>query len=300
MRRALVLSVVAALAGCGDGEGAPVPAPAPTLPAKLARLYDYDRSAPLAFQEAGVREQDGAEVRDVSYAGPRGRVSAYLIKPPGDGPFPAVLFMHGAPGGRVTFFGEAVELAQRGVLSLLPDAPFARPPHPPPLAFTDADREQFVQTVVELRRGVDVLVARDDVDASRLGYVGFSWGGFLGAPLAAVERRVGSFALVSGGPHIGRRAAEIGATEGHGDLAAYEASMAVLDAVDYLPHATPNALFLQFGNEDEEPSPAEQRELAASASDPKDVRYYDAGHDLTAEARGEREDWLAARFGLDD
>ena len=296
----MVGSVVAALAGCGGGsERGDVASPAPTLAPELAALYDYDRTAPLAFQEAGVREQDGAEIHDVSYAGPGGRVTAYLIKPPGDGPFPAVVFMHGAPGGRVTFFGEAVELAGRGVLSLLPDAPFARPPHPPPLAFTDADREQFAQTVVELRRGVDLLVAREDVDPSRLGYVGFSWGGFLGAPFAAVERRVASFVLVSGGPHIGQRAAEIGEAEGHADLAAYEESMAVLDAVDYLPHAAPNALLLQFGNEDEEPAPAEQRELAASASEPNDVRYYDAGHDLTSEARAEREDWLAARFDLD-
>ena len=76
--------------------------------------------------------------------------------------------------------------------------------------------------------------------------------------------------------------------------------MAALDAVDYLPHAAPNALLLQFGNEEKEPSPAEQKELAASASDPKDVRYYDAGHDLTPEARVEREDWLAERFGLEE
>jgi dienelactone hydrolase len=101
--------------------------------------------------------------------------------PDGDGPFPAVLFMPGAPGARYTFYTEALELAKRGILALLPDPPYSRPPIEEVVNFTARDEEGIVQEVKEMRRGIDLLVSRDDVDPSRLGYVGFSWG-------ASVER----------------------------------------------------------------------------------------------------------------
>jgi len=195
--------------GCGGGDRAGPSEPEATLAPELRSLYDYE-PGPLDVQEGESRERDDAVVRDLSYAGPEGRITAYYVTPQGEGPFPAVVFMHGSPGQRVTFLGEAVELAQRGIASVLPDAPFARSPRPPDVDFTDGDPARLSQLVIELRRAVDFLVEQDEVDPSRLGYVGFSWGGSLGANFAAVERRVGSFVLMSGVPRLSERLVEIG------------------------------------------------------------------------------------------
>jgi dienelactone hydrolase len=300
MRRALLLACVLLLAGCGGGgETAREPAqsPAPTLPAELLDLYDYDSSAPFEEQEVKSEEKDGATVHDLSYAGPNGRITAFYVVPAGDGPFPAVLFMPGAPGARFTFFSEAVELAKRGIASLLPDPPYARPPIEDVVEFTPADRDGIVQEVVEMRRAVDFLVSKDEIDPSRLGYVGFSWGGSLGANFAGVERRVGSFVLMSAIPRLSADMTALAEERGVDAPEGYEEAMKPIDAVDYLPHVAPNALFLQFGSEDTRPSPEMGKEVQAAASMPKQAKWYEGGHELNDQARAEREDWLAERLG---
>jgi len=303
MRRALILLWLLALAGCGSGgsdEAArkPVQAPPATLPAELLSLYDYDASAPFDVQEVKSEQKDGATVHDLSYAGPSGRITAFLVVPEGEGPFPAVLFMPGAPGARFTFYTEAVELAKRGIVSLLPDPPYARPPIEDVVEFKPADKDGIVEEIVEMRRGIDFLVSRDEVDPSRLGYVGFSWGASLGSDFAAVERRVGSFVLMSAIPRLSADMRRLAEEQGvAGNLAAYENAMKPIDALSYLPHVAPNALFLQFGNEDTRPSPEQGREVEAAASSPKQAKWYDGGHELNDEAKRERDDWLAERLG---
>src|SRR5512132_2766319 len=72
---------------------------------QLVRHWDYDRSAPLNVKEAGVQDRVGITVHDISYSTPAGEraasigpsgntVTAYLIVPPGKGPFPAVVYGH--------------------------------------------------------------------------------------------------------------------------------------------------------------------------------------------------------------
>jgi dienelactone hydrolase len=300
MKRALLLACVLLLAGCGgSGETAREPAqsPAPTLPTELLDLYDYDSSAPFEEQEVKSEEKEGATVHDLSYAGPNGRITAFYVVPAGDGPFPAVLFMPGAPGARFTFFSEAVELAKRGIASLLPDPPYARPPIEDVVEFKPADRDGIVQEVVEMRRAVDFLVSKDEIDPSRLGYVGFSWGGSLGANFAGVERRVGSFVLMSAIPRLSADMTALAEERGVDAAEGYEEAMKPIDAVDYLPHVAPNALFLQFGSEDTRPSPEMGKEVQAAASMPKQAKWYEGGHELNDQARAEREDWLAERLG---
>lgn len=300
MRPTLVTAAAAVLllSGCGGGDkGGEVAAPTATLSPELLALYDYD-PGPLDVEEAEVRERDGAVVHDLSYAGPDGRITAYYVTPQGDGPFPAVVFMHGSPGQRVTFMGEAIELAQRGIASVLPDAPFAREPRPPDVDFTDGDPARLAQLVVELRRAVDFLVEQDEVDPGRLGYVGFSWGGSLGANFAGVERRVGSFVLISGVPRLSEHLAGI-AEERELDLpAGYVELIEPYDAVEYLADVAPNALYFQLGEQDTAPRPEQGQEQFDVASEPKRIDFYAAGHDLNADARADRAAWLAQRFEL--
>lgn len=295
---AVLLLAGALPAGCGDGDRAGPSEPEATLAPELLSLYDYEPAA-LDVQEGESKERDGAVVHDLSYTGPEGRITAYFVTPQGDGPFPAVVFMHGSPGQRVTFLGEAIELAQRGIASVLPDAPFSRPPRPPDVDFTDGDSARLSQLVIELRRAVDFLVEQDEVDPSRLGYIGFSWGGSLGANFAGVERRVGSFVLISGVPRLSEHLMRIGEERELQGLEGYAAVIEPYDAVEYLGDVAPNALYFQFGEQDTAPSPEQGQEQADVASEPKEIHFYDAGHELNAGAKADRANWLAERFELE-
>src|SRR5688572_8961495 len=70
----------------------------------LVHHFDYDSRAPLAVREAGRRKRGGVTIIDLSYASPGGgRVPAYLVVPPGRGPFAAILFGHWMmPGSPLT------------------------------------------------------------------------------------------------------------------------------------------------------------------------------------------------------
>src|SRR6266852_494594 len=164
---------------------------APTLLAQdseLTRHFDYDRHAPLGLKQSGVQHREHADVYDITYASPKGGVvPAYLVVPRGRGPFAAVVWGHWYWGNssmrnRRQFLDEAIVLAQAGVVSLLTDGPVARPGH---IESNDPLDERvatdFLQQVIDMRRGVDVLLARRDVDPKRIAFVGHSYKAGIGA-----------------------------------------------------------------------------------------------------------------------
>jgi dienelactone hydrolase len=59
--------------------------------------------------------------------------------------------------------------------------------------------ELLVKLVRDFMRTVDYLETRDDIDTSKLGYYGHSWGGRLGAIIPAVEDRISLNILVAAG-----------------------------------------------------------------------------------------------------
>ena len=76
---------------------------------------------------------------------------------------------------------EAVALAPAGVLSLLTDGPIARPGHvEDPTPLNEQQATDLIQQIVDMRRGADLLLARPDVDAKRLAYVGHSYNASVG------------------------------------------------------------------------------------------------------------------------
>jgi len=275
------------------------------------KLFDYDASAPLDVQEAGTEPRGGVRVVDLSYASPMGgRVPAYLILPPGAGKHPAILFLHPGKGDRSTFVDEAVDLAARkGFVSLTISAPFLRPENKGQRAGNpwnpEVSRKEQIQIVVDLRRGLDLLASRPEVDPKRLSYVGHSLGATVGGTLAGVEKRPIAYVLMAGYPSLTRA---VSSNADSGSLAfqelatleqrkAYLEAMAPLDAWDYIGSATPARLLFQFAKNDELVTPLDAAFYVEAASDPKEVRWYDTNHDFNEEARRERGEWLGRGVG---
>ena len=135
--------------------------------AEMLRHFDYDQQAAIEMKQVGAEKREHAIIYDITYASPKGGVvPAYLVVPKGKGPFPAVIWGHwyweNSPmRNRKEFLDEAIALAQTGVVSLLPDGPIARPGH---VTNNEALNEQqitdMVQAVVDMRRGLDLLLAR--------------------------------------------------------------------------------------------------------------------------------------------
>ncbi len=286
---------------------------APTLlaqDAELIRHFDYDRHARLGLKQIGVQRREHASVYDITYESPKGGlVPAYLVVPKGKGPFAAVIWGHwywdnSSMRNRKQFLDEAVVLAQAGVVSLLTDGPVARPGHvesKDPL--DERVATDFLQQVIDMRRGVDVLLARRDVDPKRIAFVGHSYNAGIGALLSGLDRRFKCFVLMAGlmSDEITQQTKdfqEFRQKVGPEKLDALIAKYAYLDQGKYVSHAAPAVVLLQFSNQEKSMTPELARQHAAVVSEPKQVKFYDAPHALNAEARRDRIQFLIEQLKL--
>jgi dienelactone hydrolase len=150
----------------------------------------------------------------VSYAvEPGERVSAYLFIPEGERPRPAILCVHqhhrefhlgknepaGLAGNPEQFY--ALELARRGYVTLAPDLLCFEERQHPTLRGQDYERFEATKRLTEgsclqakmlwdLKRGLDYLATRREVNKSRIGCLGHSLGGQETLFLSALDRRV--------------------------------------------------------------------------------------------------------------
>ena len=295
----------------------PTPLPSPTTAASavadlsradyqtLVRLFDYDQQAPLDVEEQTVHDIGGAKVYQLSYASPRGgRVPGYLVVPSGAGPFAGVIMMHGMPGRAVELLEYAVDLSRTGAVTLLIDAPWARRAGEP-LTFTAQDRDEHIQLIVDLRRSIDLLASRPDVDSTRLGYIGISYGGAMGGLLAGVEQRIKAYVLAVGdGGLVDRFTGDDGPsgplrTVPEQQQKEWIAVMEPIQPLHFVGHAAPATLFFQSAQRDQLVSRDEATRFHEAASEPKRIEWYNADHRLNEQAIRDQVEWLGEQIGID-
>ena len=260
------------------------------------------------MKQVSATVQDGVTVEDVTYTGADGdTVPAYLVIPGGNGKFAGVIWGHwlmprAANANRQEFLQEAIALAPAGVISLPLDAPQARPnfkPTPNPVLVT--------QQIIDLRRGMDLLFSRPDVDTTRIAYVGHSWDAGNGAILDAVDKRFAAFVFMSG-PQSTReyvlssdspRMAPMRKTT---DMVKVEQTMkanAWADPGSYANKLGPAPALFQYGLHDEDWVPLQDaKDYIAVSSGPKTIQFYDADHALNIKARVDRDAFLRKTLHL--
>jgi dienelactone hydrolase len=267
--------------------------------AGLVSQFDYANTLPLQASESGVQEEQGVSIHDVSYAGVENeRIQGYWVAPASDGPFPAVVYVHPAPGDRSAFLEEAVQLAQQGTASLLVEAPWAQlEAWGQAMGIAERDRQNFIAAIKNLRRAVDYATSRPGVNSRRMALVGHSLGALCGGVLSGVEKRLKAFVLMAGAPSFTDVASLNMPTLLGPELEHYAEVMAPTDPVNFVGQAAPSALFFQFGKNDEAFSPDQFERFAQAGSQPKLVNWYDTGHFFPdAGARKDRLEWLQAQL----
>lgn len=251
--------------------------------AALERQFAYDPTLPLDVQTGTAVDDGTVTVTPISYAiDSAHRATGSVVVPDSAGPYAGIVFSPYRGGGHGRFEQEAIDLASRGAVALsLDDLAGSYP------TFTIADRWQTIRRVIALRRAIDVLLARGDVDPARIGFAGISDGGELGGILVGIDHRVVAADLMSGG-----------GVWDPGGIPAYRRRMALLDPVLYVGHAAPSSLLFQSGYSDRLVPAKDARTYQKAGSAPKLVRWYAAPHQLDETATLDSEHWLAAKLRL--
>ena len=285
-----VLLVVAA--GCG---GASKPAAT-----SASGPFACGSSLPLRFADGGrVNTRYPIAIDDVSYTAGRDRVNAFLVLPPGGGERrPAVVFVHGSGGDRQQLLVPATWLAARHAVGLVITEPSSNASAPSSgSAVAELRRQARLEErdVVAVRRGIDLLRSRPDVDPGRIGYVGWSAGARTGAILAGVEPRLRTVVLMSGGATpVSAYAAKAPASL----RPAIRRYLSPVDPLRYVPRASAAGLLLQDGRKDQIVPRSALEAMAHAAPRGTTLRWYSADHGLNPKAYHDQLVWLAQKLGM--
>jgi cephalosporin-C deacetylase-like acetyl esterase len=288
---------------------------------EVVRMFEYDHALPLSFKETSTVKKNGYTIRDGYYLSPYGgRVPSFLVAPSMEGLLPAIIFMHPGQGNRTTFLAEAENLASKGIVSLLIDAPFLRSEAPKDLTDEQklaygieavTDTQKLIQTVVDIQRGIDLLVSFDHVDGNRIAFVGHSYGATWGGVLAGVEERIKAYVLMAGYSSSSKWY-----LESEHPLAVlvrrylpeerfkrFISELESLDSVHYIQDSAPAAIFFQFVYDDEYVSKDQSEQFYAAASSPKEMAWYETDHLFEKgeadHAYQDRTRWILKQLGID-
>ena len=145
------------------------------------------------FNDALVREVAFSDAERLTYPSVGGvEIEGWLMKPYGWQPgrrYPLVLYIHGGPHSAYgeNWFDEFQNLAGAGMYVLYTN-PRGSSGYGAPFTYSTRGR-WFAEDYEDLMKGVDLAVRRPDVDSTRLGVTGGSYGGVMTAWVTAKTHR---------------------------------------------------------------------------------------------------------------
>jgi dienelactone hydrolase len=258
------------------------------------QFYDYDATLPLNLRRVQTFDDERSTFEKLVFDAPgHDRVPGYLALPKsGRAPYPCVLLVHGMNDSKDYWWDHRVA---PGLTRRLLDAGFAiyaidlryhgeraaTLDYMAPMYLTYEDslfvtsRNMLIQSTIDLRRALDVLRGRSDIDTSRLAAAGVSMGAMVSICLAALEPGLRAIACASTPSHLQ-------------PLPIDHYSFAV---------RTGQPVLLMGGTQDWHTSPEDTRVLLnLFPNADRRMTVYEGGHSLPEEWTAEAADWLTARL----
>jgi dienelactone hydrolase len=227
-------------------------------------------------------------------------VKAYLVRSAGTlrpRSHAGILFLHWLGqihSDRSEFLAEAVSLAHRGGVSLLPQGSFPWLAAP---TGTQRDVTAVKQQLAAFRAALNWLVARRYVDRSRIAVVGHDYGAMYGALLASTDPRVHVAVLATPDATWGHWFVKYWLGTTGKRAARYDALFARLQPVRHVSRLGRRELF-QWAGQDIFVSASVRKQFARHAPHARVDLYPTADHQLTSAAQADRDTFLEHELGL--
>ena len=215
-------------------------------------------------------------------------VPAILSIPSGIARSPAALLLHGYSSRKEVMAGPVGRaLLAHGIASLAIDLPLHGTRADPLQAQSARNPLNMMQLwrqgIDDARLGIHYLQARAEIDRSRIAIVGYSMGAFLSVVIAADEPAIRAVVLAAGGdlPQ---------------DTPFSAVARMVADPVRAIRRLDGRPLLMVHGRRDRTVSPQQALRLFDAAREPKEIRWWDAGHHLPHEASDHAAAWLRQKL----
>jgi dienelactone hydrolase len=266
----------------------------PGLVVAVATAWPGQAATPRQEQVGQVVVQD---IR-VPVAG-QPAIQAYLVR--GEGVRPGsqagVLWLHWLGqihSDRTEFLAEAIQMASRGVVSVLPQGTFPWLVNP---IGTPQDVTLIRQQLEAFRATLDALIASRYVDPSRVAVVGHDYGAMYGALLAGVDTRVSAAVLATPDATWGHWFVKYWLGYKGERETKYKALFSELEPGHHVSRLGGRELF-QWAGQDIYVSEGVRRQFAQAAPHAKVELYANSDHQLITQAQLDRDRFLEQVLGL--
>ncbi len=256
-------------------------------------FYAYDSSAPLNPKLSVLEESLDYSLYRVEYDSVWGRrVPSLYMNPKKCGhPNPAIVFGHGFTGKKedmrkyLSLLSEkcycaiSIDMWYHGERNIANKKMYSKHLY--------QMREGLAGSVVDLRRAVDFLETRsDEVDHSRISYLGGSMGGILGALLAGVESRIKCPVLVVGGAdwsYLVKNSIVVQVDLSNDGMSRSLADsarriLAPVDPINTVQLISPRPLLMINAKHDILVNPASNKKMFLRAKSPRRIVWFASGH----------------------
>ncbi len=249
---------------------------------KVTSYYEYDQRIPLKDSVRTIIDTTGFKLFSVGYNSVHDkRVTALLSLPKkGTTPVPLVILMHGLGDHKAVDYVEyGNDLFLKNGFAVLR------------IDISDhGDRKNDVydfdltgdykywtrnvisQTVFDLRRAIDFIETRKELDHNRIGYYGISLGGIIGTVFCGVENRIKVPVIALAGGQLNLLYGENALSSEAKDF------VSIIEPLNFVEQISPRPFLMLNAKNDEIVPPAMSKLLFYAAKDPKEIIWYDAKH----------------------
>lgn len=143
--------------------------------------------------------------------------------------------------------------------------------------------QHWQMALAEARHAIEWLVDNDAIDPLRMAVAGYSLGSYVALQTAVTDQRIECVVVAAGG--------DLPATPWTGMV------RMISDPVASVKSLRGRPLLMLHGINDRTIRREQAQQLYDAASEPKELRWYEAGHALPPAAADDAASWLAERLG---
>ncbi len=281
--------------------------------AKLAEFINYDNEKEIEFKIQSEKILDNnVKLKDISFEGSHeNEIRAFLILPNGKGPFPGIHFIHWLEthadnSNRTEFLPMAIELANLGYASILPDC------------FWSVDKEKYKENpqayhdkwwktnfdndsvlcknqITDLIMSYNILKKLDNVDGERIGLASHDFGSMFGLLLPSLGFKYKALVMMAA---TGRFSDwfRFGSNMKEEELQPYISEMDFLDPIVNLKYTSPNKVLFQFADDDFYVPKSKAEEFFSKGDKNCEMKWYSAKHGMNEQAFSDLKNWIMANI----
>ena len=248
----------------------------------IKQYYDYDQSADLKDSVRTIIDTTTYTIQKIIYNSTHNEKVSALLSIPKNAtkPVPVIILLHGLGDRKTVDYIEVghqmmldngyavlrIDIANHGEREV-EEFPFDLIDE-----YKYRTREMIAQTVFDLRRAVDYLATRKEIDTKRIGYYGISLGGIIGTIFCAVEPRIKVPVIVLAGGNFNLMFGKEMLTNNT------QYFLSIIEPNNFVQQISPRPLLMLNAEKDEIILPIMTKLLFRKAKEPKEIIWYPTKH----------------------